>query len=197
VSATGVTASPAVIGVLLVGGASARFPGGKLEATIPDTLATRYGRPELAGVTIADATQRALTEAVGAPLLLGTLIPDQQPHQGPSTALHDLIVGPLLVACPDTTRIVVVAGDAPFTPPHLIGVMAAAAGSVIVAASEPLPFAADLGALRKAATNGVLPRMRDLATALSARALDPRLVTRLDPLGGALADIDTPADLAR
>jgi len=197
VSATAVTASPAVIGVLLVGGASARFPGGKLEAMIPDALAMRYGRPELAGVTVADATQRALTEAVGAPLLLGTLIPDQQPHQGPSIALYDLIVGPLIAACADTTRIVVVAGDAPFTPSHLIGLMAAAAGSVIVAKGEPLPFATDLGALRKAATNGALPRMRDLAMALSARVLDLRLVARLDPLGGALADIDTPADLAR
>mgnify|MGYP003333604229 FL=1 len=89
------------------------------------------------------------------------------------------------------------AGDAPFAPSALFGLMAAAPGALVIALDQPLPFAADLGALRTLAASGELPRLRDLAAALGARPLDPRLVERLDPLGGALADIDTPEDLAR
>jgi hypothetical protein len=43
--------------------------------------------------------------------------------------------------------------------------------------------------------DGQLPRLRDLAAALGAAPLDPRIVSRLDPLGAALADIDSPEDL--
>ncbi len=70
-----------------------------------------------------------------------------------------------------------------------------AAKSLIVREGEPLPFAAALGALRKAVRDGQLPRLRDLASALGAAPLDPRIVSRLDPLGSALADIDSPEDL--
>jgi hypothetical protein len=74
--------------------------------------------------------------------------------------------------------------------------MAAARGSVILRADEPLPLATSLGALRATvAANGELPRLRDLAGALGAVPLDARIVSRLDPLGAALADIDTPEDL--
>ena len=76
-----------------------------------------------------------------------------------------------------------------------LGLMAAAQGSLIVREGEPLPFAAALGALRKAVRDGQLPRLRDLAAALGASPLDPRIVSRLDPLGAALADIDAPEDL--
>ena len=51
------------------------------------------------------------------------------------------------------------------------------------------------GALRAVTSGGALPRMRDLAAALDAHPLDARLVARLDPHGGALADIDNPDDL--
>jgi hypothetical protein len=73
--------------------------------------------------------------------------------------------------------------------------MAAAGGSVILREGEPLPFSSTLGALRDALSNGQLPRLRDLAVALGATPLDPRIVSRLDPLGAALADIDSPEDL--
>ena len=90
---------------------------------------------------------------------------------------------------------IVLAADAPFAPPLLLGLMAAAQGSLIVQEGEPLPFAAALGALRKAVRDGQLPRLRDLAAALGAAPLDSRIVSRLDPLGAALADIDSPEDL--
>ena len=56
-------------------------------------------------------------------------------------------------------------------------------------------LAAAPGALGKAVRDGQLPRLRDLAAALGATPLDPRIVSRLDPLGAALADIDSPEDL--
>ena len=43
------------IGILLAGGASRRFPAGKLEAKIPAALAELRGRPELAGLALAVA----------------------------------------------------------------------------------------------------------------------------------------------
>jgi molybdopterin-guanine dinucleotide biosynthesis protein A len=92
--------------------------------------------------------------------------------------------------------VLILAADAPFAPPLLLGLMAAAQSSVVIAAGEPLPIATSLGALRAAVARTPLPRLRDLAAALSAVPLDPRIVARLDPLGSALADIDTAEDLA-
>jgi hypothetical protein len=92
--------------------------------------------------------------------------------------------------------VVILAADAPFAPPLLLGLMAAAGASVVIAADEPLPIATNLGALRAAVTLGPLPRLRDLVAALTATPLNARIVARLDPLGSALADIDTAADLA-
>jgi len=135
------------IGILLAGGASRRFPGGKLDALIPAALADLRGRPELAGVRVLDAAYATLAAAVSEIYVLG------------------------------------------------LGLMAAAQGSLIIREGEPLPFAAALGALRKAVRDGQLPRLRDLAAALGAAPLDPRIVSRLDPLGSALADIDSPEDL--
>lgn len=189
--------APEVVGILLAGGASSRFPGGKLEARIPAALAERYGRPELADRQIIEASRIAMLEAVGSAILLGLEPLDRRPHEGPAAALGDLLNGETLAALPDATRVLVAAGDAPFAPSALLGLLAAAPGALVIALDQPLPFAADLGALRAVATAGELPRLRDLAAALGARPLDPRLVERLDPLGGALADIDTPEDLAR
>lgn len=189
--------SPEVIGILLAGGASSRFPGGKLEARIPAALAERYGRPELAERQIIEASRIALLEAVGSAVLLGIEPQDRRPLEGPAAAIGDLIASPMLADLPDTTRLLVAAADAPFAPAALLGLMAAAPGAIVLAADQPLPFSADLGALRAATTNGEMPRLRDLATSIGARPLDPRIIGRLDPLGGALADIDTPEDLAR
>lgn len=186
-----------VVGILLAGGASSRFPGGKLEARIPAALAERFGRPELADRQLIEAARIAMLEAVGGAILLGIEPPDRRPFEGPAAALSDLIAGDALASLSDATRVVIAAADAPFVPSALLGLMAAARGTVVVADDEPLPLAADLGALRRLAARGEIPRLRDLAVALDARALDPRLVARLDPLGGALADIDTPEDLAR
>lgn len=55
--------------------------------------------------------------------------------------------------------------------------MAAAGGSVILREGEPLPFSSTLGALRNALSDGELPRLRDLAMALGATPLDPRIVS--------------------
>ncbi len=191
------------IGILLAGGASSRFPGGKLAAQIPAALADLRGRPELAGVSIADAAHATLSAAVGRVIVLGEpklsvaaeCVPDLRPHEGPAASLSDLLAGDYLRDVDGATRVLIVAADAPFAPPLLLGLMAAAEGSFIVAEGEPLPIATRLDVLRAAMTAGSLPRMRDLAAALSARALDPRIVARLDPLGATLADIDTPEDL--
>lgn len=186
-----------VVGILLAGGASSRFPGGKLEARIPVALAERFGRPELADRQIIEASRIAMLEGVGSAVMLGIEPLDRRPLEGPAAALGDFIAGDALAALPDTTRVVVAAADAPFVPSVLLGLMAAASGAIVVSDGEPLPFAADLGALRRLNAAGEIPRLRDLSSALSARSLDPRLVARLDPLGGAHADIDTPEDLVR
>jgi len=192
------------IGILLAGGASARFPSGKLDAVIPATLADQRGRPELAGVRVIDAAYATLIAAVSEVLVLGepnlsspaVCIPDKRPLAGPAASLADLLASDRLRGHHDSTRLIIVAADAPFAPPPLLGLMAAATGSMILRADEPLPLATSLGALRAAmAANGELPRLRDLAGALAAATLDARIVSRLDPLGTALADIDTPEDL--
>ena len=192
------------IGILLAGGASARFPSGKLDAVIPAALADQRGRPELAGARVVDAAYATLLAAVPDVVVLGEprisapaiCIPDRRPLAGPSASLADLLVGDRLRDHDDGTRVIILAADAPFAPPPLLGLMAAARGSVILRADEPLPLATSLGALRATvAANGELPRLRDLAGALGAVPLDPRIVSRLDPLGAALADIDTPEDL--
>lgn len=191
------------IGILLAGGASARFPSGKLDALIPAELATLRGRPELAGVRVVDAALSSLAAAVSEVIVLGepqlsvaaTKIPDRRPLAGPAASLTDLLAGDLLRQRGDGTRILILAADAPFAPPSLLGLMAAAGGSLIVREGEPLPLATSLGALRAAASSGEVPRLRDLAKVLAAAPLDARIVSRLDPLGAALADIDTPEDL--
>ena len=192
------------IGILLAGGASSRFPAGKLEALIPAALAELRGRPELAGVSVVDAAYETLAAAVGRVIVLGEpklsapaeCVPDQRPHEGPAASLPDLLASDNLTALSDETRVVILAADAPFAPPLLLGLMAAAQLSVVIAADEPLPIATNLGALRAAVALVPLPRLRDLVAALSATPLDARIVARLDPLGSALADIDTAADLA-
>jgi len=192
------------IGILLAGGASARFPSGKLDAVIPAALADRRGRPELAGARVVDAAHATLLAAVPEVVVLGepklsapaVCIPDRRPLAGPAASLADLIAGERLRDRDDSTRVIILAADAPFAPPPLLGLMAASSGNVILRADEPLPFATSLGALRAAvAGNGELPRLRDLASALAAVTLDVRILSRLDPLGAALADIDTPEDL--
>ena len=192
------------IGILLAGGASSRFPAGKLEAHIPAALAELRGRPELAGLAVADAAYETLAAAVGRVIVLGEpklsapaeCVADQRPGEGPAVSLRDLLTGSHLAALSDETRVLVLAADAPFAPPLLLGLMAAAQSSVVIAAGEPLPIATSLGALRAAVALAPLPRLRDLAAALSAVPLDTRIVARLDPLGSALADIDTADDLA-
>ena len=191
------------IGILLAGGASRRFPGGKLDALIPAALADLRGRPELAGARVLDAAYATLAAAVSEIYVLGDaslphparVVTDRVLHAGPAASLADLLASDRLRGHGDTTRVIVFAADAPFAPPLLLGLMAAAQGSLIVQEGEPLPFAAALGALRKAVRDGQLPRLRDLAAALGAAPLDPRIVSRLDPLGAALADIDSPEDL--
>ena len=192
------------IGILLAGGASSRFPAGKLEALIPAALAELRGRPELAGVSVVDAAYETLAAAVGRVIVLGEpklsapaeCVADQRPGEGPAASLSDLLTGSHLAALPDETRVLILAADAPFAPPLLLGLMAAAQSSLVIAADEPLPIATSLGALRAAVALAPLPRLRDLAAALSAVPLDTRIVARLDPLGSALADIDTADDLA-
>lgn len=192
------------IGILLAGGASSRFPAGKLEAQIPTALADLRGRPELAGISVVDAAYETLVAAVGRVIVLGEpklsapaeCVADQRPGDGPASSLHDLLTGGHLAELSDETRVLILAADAPFAPPLLLGLMAAAPSSVVIAEDEPLPIATSLGALRAAVALAPLPRLRDLAAALSAAPLDPRIVARLDPLGSALADIDTPDDLA-
>ena len=191
------------IGILLAGGASRRFPGGKLDALIPAALADLRGRPELAGARVLDAAYATLAAAVSEIYVLGdaslphpaTVVTDRVLHAGPAASLADLLASERLRNHGDATRVIVLAADAPFAPPLLLGLMAAAQGSLIVQEGEPLPFAAALGALRKAVRDGQLPRLRDLAAALGAAPLDSRIVSRLDPLGAALADIDSPEDL--
>jgi molybdopterin-guanine dinucleotide biosynthesis protein A len=192
------------IGILLAGGASSRFPAGKLEAHIPAALAELRGRPELAGLAVADAAYETLAAAVGRVIVLGEpklsapaeCVADQRPGEGPAASLSDLLTGSHLAALSDETRVLILAADAPFAPPLLLGLMAAAQSSLVIAADEPLPIATSLGALRAAVALAPLPRLRDLAAALSAVPLDTRIVARLDPLGSALADIDTADDLA-
>jgi molybdopterin-guanine dinucleotide biosynthesis protein A len=192
------------IGILLAGGASSRFPAGKLEAHIPAALAELRGRPELAGLAVADAAYETLAAAVGRVIGLGEpklsapaeCVADQRPGEGPAASLSDLLTGSHLAALSDETRVLILAADAPFAPPLLLGLMAAAQSSLVIAADEPLPIATSLGALRAAVALAPLPRLRDLAAALSAVPLDTRIVARLDPLGSALADIDTADDLA-
>ena len=196
-------ANAGAVGILLAGGASRRFPDGKLDALIPATLADLRGRPELAGVRVLDAAYATLAAAVSEIYVLGdvslshpaTVVADRVRHAGPSASLTDLLARGHLRDHHETTRVIVLAADAPFAPPSLLGLMAAAQGSLVVREGEPLPFAAGLGALRKAVREGQLPRLRDLAAALAAAPLDPRIVSRLDPLGAALADIDSPEDL--
>ena len=191
------------IGILLAGGASRRFPGGKLDALIPEGLADLRGRPELAGVRVVDAAYATLAAAVSEIYVLGdsllshpaTYVVDRVPHAGPAASLADLLLSERLRDQSDATRVIVLAADAPFAPPLLLGLMAAAGGSVTLREDEPLPFSSTLGALRNALSKGQLPRLRDLAVALGATPLDPRIVSRLDPLGAALADIDSPEDL--
>jgi molybdopterin-guanine dinucleotide biosynthesis protein A len=192
------------IGILLAGGASSRFPAGKLEAHIPAALAELRGRPELAGLAVADAAYETLAAAVGRVIVLGEpklsapaeCVADQRPGEGPAASLSDLLTGSHLAALSDETRVLILAADAPFAPPLLLGLMAAAQSSLVIATDEPLPIATSLGALRAAVALAPLPRLRDLAAALSAVPLDTRIVARLDPLGSALADIDTADDLA-
>ena len=192
------------IGILLAGGASSRFPAGKLEAHIPAALAELRGRPELAGLAVADAAYETLAAAVGRVIVLGEpklsapaeCVADQRPGEGPAAPLRDLLTGGHLEELPDETRVLILAADAPFAPPLLLGLMAAAQSSLVIAADEPLPIATSLGSLRATVALAPLPRLRDLAAELSAVPLDPRIVARLDPLGGALADIDTADDLA-
>jgi len=202
--ASALESAPAgAIGILLAGGASRRFPGGKLDARIPVALADLRGRPELAGARVLDAAYATLAAAVSEIYVLGdvspphlvTVVTDRVMHAGPAAALADLLASDRLRDHTDATRVIVLAADAPFAPPSLLGLMAAARGRLIVRAGEPLPFAATLGALREAMRDGQLPRLRDLAAALGAAPLDPRIVGRLDPLGAALADIDSPEDL--
>ena len=192
------------IGILLAGGASSRFPAGKLEALIPAALAELRGRPELAGVAVVDAAYETLAAAVGRVIVLGEpklsapaeCVADQRPGEGPASSLSDLLRGSHLAALSDETRVLILAADAPFASPLLLGLMAAAQSSLVIAADEPLPIATNLGALRAAVALAPLPRLRSLAAALSAVPLDPRIVARLDPLGSAFADIDTAEDLA-
>ncbi len=192
------------IGILLAGGASSRFPAGKLEALIPAALAGLRGRPELAGVSVVDAAYETLAAAVGRVIVLGEpklsapaeCVADQRPGEGPASSLSDLLRGSHLAALSDETRVLILAADAPFASPLLLGLMAAAQSSLVIAADEPLPIATNLGALRAAVALAPLPRLRSLAAALSAVPLDPRIVARLDPLGSAFADIDTAEDLA-
>lgn len=198
-----VRAPASAIGILLAGGASRRFPGGKLDALIPAALADLRGRPELAGARVLDAAYATLAAAVSEVYVLGdvslphpaSVVTDRVPHAGPAASLADLLASDRLRDHTDATRVIVLAADAPFAPPMLLGLMAAAQGSLVLREGEPLPFAAALGALREAMQNGQLPRLRDLAAALGAAPLDSRIVSRLDPLGAALADIDAPEDL--
>lgn len=191
------------IGILLAGGASTRFPSGKLDAAIPSALATLRGRPELGGLRLVDAAHATLAAAVERVLVLGSpqlaraakCVPDRRPHEGPAAALADLLGGELLRDLPTETRVVILAADAPFAPPLLLGLMAAAHTTLIVADGEPLPLAVDLGRLREAAAGAPFPRLRDLVTTLNAAPLDSRILARLDPLGVASADIDRPEDL--
>jgi len=107
------------IGILLAGGASRRFPAGKLEAKIPAALAELRGRPELAGLALADAAHETLAAAVGRVIVLGepTLassaecVPDARPGEGPAASLSDLLTGDRLASLADETRL---AADAPF-----------------------------------------------------------------------------------
>ncbi len=84
------------IGILLAGGASSRFPAGKLEALIPAALAELRGRPELAGVAVVDAAYETLAAAVGRVIVLGEpklsapaeCVADQRPGEGPAASLQ-------------------------------------------------------------------------------------------------------------
>jgi len=197
------SAPAGAIGILLAGGASRRFPGGKLDARIPAALADLRGRPELAGARVLDAAYATLAAAVSEIYVLGDaslphparVVTDRVMHAGPAASLADLLSSECLRGYGDATRVIVLAADAPFAPPPLLGLMAAARGSLIVREGEPLPFAAALGVLREAMREGQLPRLRDLAAALGATPLDSRIVSRLDPLGATLVDIDSPEDL--
>lgn len=125
------------IGILLAGGASRRFPGGKLDAHIPAALADLRGRPELAGVRVLDAAYATLAAAVSEIYVLGdvslsqsaTVVKDRMPHAGPAASLADLLASDRLRNHGDATRVVVLAADAPFAPPLLLGLMAAAQGA--------------------------------------------------------------------
>ena len=87
------------IGILLAGGASRRFPGGKLDALIPATLADLRGRPELAGVRVLDAAYATLAAAVSEIYVLGDaslphlarVVEDRVMHAGPAASLADLL----------------------------------------------------------------------------------------------------------
>ena len=107
------------IGILLAGGASRRFPGGKLDALIPAALADLRGRPELAGARVLDAAYATLAAAVSEIYVLGDaslphparVVTDRVLHAGPAASLADLLASDRLRGHGDTTRVIVFAAD--------------------------------------------------------------------------------------
>ena len=197
-------------GVVLAGGESSRFGSPKLAAEID-------GKPLLvhairAVAAVADEVIVAIgpsdRDRVAGQLERAGLDPNTV------TLVHDARsgLGPLagLAAALGAARqplAIVVGGDMPRLVPSVLGVMLAAleaADAVWLAGPEgprSLPAAMRVGAARRATARGLDAADR---SGRSIRAmlelLDPRAIAEdawrpLDPTGGSLVDIDTPADL--
>jgi molybdopterin-guanine dinucleotide biosynthesis protein A len=191
-----------VTGVVLAGGASARFGSDKLQAEY-------HGLPLLqhAVVRIAEITSTVIVvlapdreEPAIPPGLDVRFVRDAQPGQGP---LQGALAG---LAEAGTDLVVIAGGDMPeLATTVLIEMLRVAAAAPVQAVAlqdgerfRPLPLVVRAGPARDTAhalLHAGERRLRALPEALRTAVVDEATWTALDPDRRSLHDIDTPSDL--
>jgi molybdopterin-guanine dinucleotide biosynthesis protein A len=193
---------PAVTGIVLAGGRSARFGSDKLVQELE-------GRPLLhhaIDALLAVCTEVVVVAAPNAEPRLPTptaerirIVYDAEAFAWP---LAGLAVG---LASVTTPQALVAGGDMPRLVPAVLHRLVAAVSSSrqavvleVPGRVQPLPMAVDVVAARAAAA-AVLARdgrsLRELLAELRATTLPAPVWLALDPAGATIADIDRPADL--
>lgn len=193
---------PAVTGIVLAGGRSARFGSDKLAVELDGRRLIDHALAAVAAVTPAIVIVVAPGSTVvipgGLPALV-RVVDDPEAFGGPLIGLGTAL------AVVETPVVLVVGADMPRMVPAVLHRLAATIVPGRLASSlevpgrvQPLPMALDAGAAREAAA-AVLGRggrsLRDLLLELNAMALPAPAWLALDPTGATITDIDRPGDI--
>ena len=193
---------PAVTGIVLAGGRSARFGSDKLAVELDGRRLIDHALAAVAAVTPAIVIVVAPGSTVvipgGLPALV-RVVDDPEAFGGPLIGLGTAL------AVVETPVVLVVGADMPRMVPAVLHRLAATIVPGRLASSlevpgrvQPLPMALDAGAAREAAA-AVLGRggrsLRDLLLELNAMALPAPAWLSLDPTGATITDIDRPGDI--